>query len=127
MKIFQFITPDGNVGVKVDMLTTDLNQACTVMDVKYNITNTSMTTGYTTQQGLENFQRSYPYFASIMALPTTGATLKAIATSHNLTLNMYEVSSPVNSGGSSNTVLNSSTTTTTTTAAPTTTTTTSHS
>ncbi len=124
MKIFQFTTSDGTVTLKVDMLNTDLNQPCTIMDVKYNITNTGMTSGYTTQQSIINFQRSYPYFASVMDLPTTGAAIKAIATAHNLTLRMFEVSSSVNSGGSSTTVLNSSTTTTTTTAAPTTTTTT---
>lgn len=125
MKIFRFLTPDGKVDVLVDLLSTDLNINSTIMEIRYIITNTGMTSGYSVDQAIINFQRSYPYFASIQPTVSSGATLKAIATSHNLTLVMLDSSSPVNAdGGNASTTLNSSTTTTTTTHAPTTTTTT---
>lgn len=125
MKIFQFLTSDGNVVVKVDMLTTDLNSNATVMDVEYFITNTSMTTGYSRQQAVTNFLMAHKYFATVQSMPTSGAALKAIATTNNLTLNMYDPASQVNvDAAAGKTVLYASTTTTTTTAATTTTTTT---
>lgn len=127
MKLFKFFTSDGSVEIKVDLLSTDLNLNATIMDIKYLITNTSMTSGYTEQQAITNFQRSYPYFAAVQQTVSSGAALKAIATSHNLTLKMYDSSSAANAdGGNAVTTLNTHTTTTTTTTthAPTTTTTT---
>lgn len=126
MKIFQFITGDGQVEVKIDMLSSDMSANATIMDIRYNITNTSMTNGYTQQQAITNFQNVYPYFADIHRLVSSGAALKAIATTNNLTLNMYETASPINNDTTDygKTVLNTRVTTTTTTTSSTTTTTT---